>query len=117
MIAAARPPRRRQWLRLFVAAAILLPCLYGFGTKFRELVLLYQGDAEGAFAIAPILNYLLASAGFLLLFGWAAANGMFHDIERPKHTMLENEALLDAQEASGSLRHERPGAARSKPRF
>jgi nitrogen fixation-related uncharacterized protein len=39
---------------------------------------------------------LLASFGFLLLFGWAAANGMFHDIEGPKYTMLVNENLLDA---------------------
>lgn len=107
MIAAAELTRRRRWLRLLVAAAILLPCLYGFGAKFRELVLLYQGDAEGAFAIAPILNYLLASAGFLLLFGWAAFNGMFHDIERPKQTMLDNEARLDAAEGLSS-----PGAGR-----
>ena len=53
---------------------------------------------EGAFAISPIVNYLLASFGFLLLFGWAALGGMFHDIEQPKYTMLENEARLDQQD-------------------
>ncbi|REK10311.1 MAG: cbb3-type cytochrome oxidase assembly protein CcoS [Planctomycetota bacterium] len=42
-----------------------------------------------------MLNYLLASLGFLFLFGWAVMSGMFHDIERPKYTMLENEARLD----------------------
>ena len=42
------------------------------------------------------MNYLLASFGFLLLFVWAAANGMFHDIEGPKYTMLVNEDRLDA---------------------
>ena len=26
---------------------------------------------------------------------WAAVNGMFHDIEKPKHTMLEQERQLD----------------------
>lgn len=88
--------RLRPWLTLLAAIVILVPSLWGFGTKFIELVALYRGDVQGAFAIAPIVNYLLASAGFLLLFGWAAANGMFHDIERPKRDMLENEARLDA---------------------
>ena len=93
------PSRRRRRLTLALAAGILLPSLWGFGTKFVELVRLAQGDAEGAFAIAPVTNYLLASSGFLLLFFWAAANGMFHDIERPKYTMLDNERRLDEQRA------------------
>ncbi len=84
--------RLGMWL---LTAVILVPCAYGFGTKFNEFIALYRGDAEGAFAISPILNYLLASFGFLLLFFWAAFKGMFHDIERPKHTMLENEATLN----------------------
>ncbi len=89
----ARPAS--QWVMLVMAAAVLVPCLLGFGTKFLEFIALYRGDAEGAFAISPILNYLLASFGFLLLFGWAALGGMFHDVEAPKYTMLENETLLD----------------------
>ena len=52
---------------------------------------------EGAFAIAPIVNYLLASAGFLFVLLWATANGMFHDIEAPKYRMLEREEELDKQ--------------------
>jgi hypothetical protein len=55
----------------------------------------FQGDAEGAFAVAPIVNYLLATTGFLFLLGWAAANGMFHNIEQPKQDMLAQEAALD----------------------
>jgi hypothetical protein len=98
-----------MWL---VALAILLPSLYGFGNKFLELVRLYRGDAEGAFAIGPIVNYLLASLGFVLLFGWAAANGMFRDVEQPKHTLLENESLLRALDddvplAQGERHHDR----------
>ena len=95
----ARPPHpwRPRLLRTFFALLILLPCMYGFCTKFWELVVICRGDMTGAFAIAPIVNYLLASAGFLLLLGWAAANGMFHDIEKPKQTMLENERMLDGQ--------------------
>lgn len=89
--------RRARRMTILFALAVLLPSLYGFGTKFLELVEICKEDMTGAFAIAPIVNYLLASAGFLLLFGWAAANGMFHDIERPKLTMLENERRLDAR--------------------
>ncbi len=88
--------RRARRITILFALAVLLPSLYGFGTKFLELIEICRGDMTGAFAIAPIVNYLLASAGFLLLFGWAAANGMFQDIERPKQTMLENELRLDA---------------------
>jgi hypothetical protein len=55
-----------------------------------------------------VLNYLLASMGFLCLFGWAAMHGMFRDVEQPKVTMLENEARLDAD--SGYSRNDRVGA-------
>ena len=88
----------RLWVRTLIALALLLPCLWGFGTKFRELIILCRGDVNGTFAITPIINYLCASFGFLLLLGWAAMNGMFRDIELPKYTMLEHEAFLDAQE-------------------
>jgi nitrogen fixation-related uncharacterized protein len=89
--------RWRSWVTLTLAALILIPSLWGFGSKFVEFIAIYRGDVDGAFAIAPILNYLLASIGFLLLFFWAVAGGMFHDIERPKYTMLENEARLDRE--------------------
>jgi hypothetical protein len=87
-----RPGRKLMWL---FALAVLLPSLYGFGTKFIEFIVLFRGEADGAFAITPILNYLLASCGFLLLFGWAALGGMFRNVEQPKYQMLENEAWLD----------------------
>lgn len=90
--------RSHRIVMLLMAAAVLVPSLFGFGTKFVEFIALYRGDVEGAFAISPILNYLLASLGFLFLFGWAALGGMFRDIEEPKYTMLENEAQLDRLE-------------------
>ena len=90
------PSRAQQVVTLVLAVVILGFCLWGFGRKFVELVALCRGNIEGAFAITPVVNYLLASLGFLCLLGWATANGMFQDIERPKHTMLENEAQLDA---------------------
>lgn len=91
-------PRTRRVVMLLMALAVLVPSLYGFGTKFLEFIALYRGDVDGAFAISPILNYLLASLGFLFLFCWAALGGMFRDIEQPKYTMLENEAQLDRDE-------------------
>lgn len=94
----ASPRAWRRWLGVLVVVAVLGPTMFGFGAKFVELVRVYQGDPQGIFAIAPIVNYLLASMGFLLLFAWAAANGMFRNIEQPKRTMLENEARLDNPE-------------------
>jgi hypothetical protein len=87
--------RTHRVVMLLMAVAVLVPSLFGFGTKFIEFIALYRGDVEGAFAISPIVNYLLASLGFLFLFGWAAFGGMFRDIEAPKYTMLENEMRLD----------------------
>jgi len=76
-------------------------CFYGFGSKFIELVRLVASDSvaaqEGIFAVAPLMNYLLASAGFLCLLGWATMHGMFRDIEQPKQTMLDVNAQLDSQ--------------------
>jgi len=82
---------------LLFALGLLTPALLGFATKFREFLLLYRDDAY-SFAAMPIINYLLASTGFLLLFGWAIMHGMFRDLEGPKYTMLENERALDEEE-------------------
>lgn len=103
--------RLRIVVNVLFALAILLPSLWGFSMKFREFVMLARGDVEGVFAVTPVMNYLLASFGFLLLFGWAAANGMFHDIEKPKQTMLDNEERLDAWEHE---RDERKAANRGR---
>lgn len=89
--------QNRLWA--FVAVTFFLgPAMFGFGTKFYELVRVFQGDASGAFAVTPIVNYLLAGSGFVLLFAWAARNGMLRDIESPKFHMLDNERALDAAE-------------------
>ena len=94
---APRPARGwRAFWKTIATLTILLPCLYGFGNKFWELICTYQADSDGAFAVTPIVNYLLASTGFVLLLGWAAINGMFRDIEGPKYTMLETERQLDS---------------------
>ena len=81
-----------------LALIILIPSLWGFGTKFVEFIAIYRGEVDGVFAISPIMNYLLASLGFFCLLCWATMNGMFRDIEGPKLTMLEVEKKLDEQE-------------------
>jgi nitrogen fixation-related uncharacterized protein len=87
--------RWQNWTTIILAVLILIPSMYGFVGKFIEFVHIYRGTAEGAFAVAPILNYLLATLGFFCLLLWAIRNGMFHDMEAPKTQLLENEELLD----------------------
>jgi hypothetical protein len=91
--------RAHRGVVLALAVLILAFSMYGFGDKFVQFILVARGDPDGVFALTPIINYLLASFGFLCLLGWAAARGMFRDIEQPKRTMLENEARLDAAES------------------
>lgn len=86
---------RRRWLTLLFAVIFLAPSLFGFVTKFSEFIHTFRSEADGVFAITPMLNYLLASLGFLCMLVWATWNGMFHDIEQPKYAMLETEWALD----------------------
>jgi len=94
---AASKKKRHTIVTLLFAVAVLVPSFYGFSGKFIEFISIFRGDIDGVFAISPIVNYLLASAGFFCLFGWAACQGMFSDIEKPKQTFLETEAMLDRQ--------------------
>jgi hypothetical protein len=102
------PVRSREqslaWtVTLVLGVLILIPSMLGFVMKFLEFAKLARqtsggaGPAgEGGFAVTPIVNYVCASAGFLLLLLWAAVNGMFRDLEHPKYAMLLNEKELDA---------------------
>jgi nitrogen fixation-related uncharacterized protein len=87
----------RAAVTITLAVLILIPSMIGFANKFIEFFNVSRESGDGLFAVAPMLNYVLASLGFLLLLIWAATNGMFHDIERPKYSMLENEELLNAR--------------------
>lgn len=97
---AGRGPSRAHWVTLVFAIIILVPSMLGFVTKFIEFVHTFRDDAQGAFAITPMVNYLLASLGFLCLLIWATVNGMFHDMEQPKHVMLRRELMLDGELAA-----------------
>ncbi len=90
--------RTKNIVLIVMSVAILVPSMVGFVMKFMEFIRTFQGDSDGAFAITPMLNYLLASLGFFSLLIWASINGMFHDIERPKYHMLEIEELLNKQQ-------------------
>lgn len=103
--------RRQAWVTAAMAVLILVPSMYGFVGKFVEFVHIYRGAGGGEFAVAPILNYLLASAGFFCMLLWAAWNGMFRDIEKPKVDFLDNEALLDGDRRFPMFRRE-PSARR-----
>jgi hypothetical protein len=96
-----------RWIVIALAVVILGASMYGFGDKFVQFIKVARGERDGMFALTPIINYLMASFGFLCLLGWAAANGMFHDIELPKYTMLENDERLEAAAQYGHrLPHE-----------
>ena len=88
--------KSRLWITLLFAVIILVPSMLGFVAKFIEFVHTFQGDAEGVFAITPMVNYMLASLGFFFMLVWAAVNGMFRDIEEPKYKMLEDDQRIDA---------------------
>ncbi len=94
----ARTPRGVMIATIVMGIVILPPSGVGFVNKLMEFGNLAKGDAEGAFAITPITNYLFASLGFFCLLMWATMHGMFHDIEQPKHTMLDREDELDIDE-------------------
>ena len=91
-----RRPSRATWITIAFAVIILIPSMIGFVMKFVEFVHTFQGDAQGAFAITPMVNYLLASLGFLCLLLWSIANGTYRDMETPKQIMLERDMMLDA---------------------
>ncbi|MDX1970231.1 MAG: hypothetical protein SFV23_23865, partial [Planctomycetaceae bacterium] len=74
---------RTHWLTWVFSACVLIPVILGFGNKFLDLILIIQGDEEGAFAATPIVNYLFATAGFFCLLLWTAAQGSFHDLNQP----------------------------------
>ncbi len=94
----ARTPRKKTILITCMALIILIPAGVGFTKKLVEFFHTYSEAEGGAFALIPIANYMLVTAGFCCLLVWAIAHGMFRDIERPKHTMLETESRLDKDE-------------------
>ena len=96
--------RPESWIKsasiVGIAILILIPAGYGFVEKVVQFVRTVTSDVDSKFTVFPILNYLIAAAGFVCLLIWASANGMFRNIEEPKYTMLERERELDAMESA-----------------
>jgi hypothetical protein len=89
----------RTSVLIVMSVGILVPSMLGFVAKFIEFIHTFRGSTDGAFAITPMLNYLLASMGFFCMLVWAIFNGMFRDMEGPKFDMLELEDELNAATA------------------
>lgn len=98
---------RRVLRVVFALSFFLLPAFLAFGNKFRELIMI-AGDPDGAFALVPVLNYLLAALGFFFMLCWATWQGMFQNIEKPKETLMANERFLDEELMPDPLEHDSP---------
>jgi hypothetical protein len=86
---------KRFLFHLLAVSFFLVPAGVGFTVKYLDLLILFGSGEEGAFAVVPIMNYLLSSLGFFMLFFWAVRHGMFREIEKAKYAMLETEKELD----------------------
>jgi len=83
---------------IILGIVILIPSMVGFVNKLYEFYHATRDSADSAYVLTPMVNYLLASGGFFCFLIWSTCQGMFHDIEAPKHTMLDHEAQLDREE-------------------
>ena len=91
-------PAQRITLIAFVVV-FLLPAGVGFGIKLYEFITVANGaTSEGTFMLVPVLNYFIVFMGMLCMLAWAATNGMFRDIEKPKFDMLRREQELDERD-------------------
>ena len=90
--------RFRSRVVLVMAVVILGFSMYGFIGKLIEFFHVLGGTGDTLFVITPVLNYLLATVGFILLLFWAIGQGMFHQVEQPKHRLLDDEEYLDRAE-------------------
>lgn len=100
---------RRRGLRIgtaVMAVVALVPSCLGFGNKLIELFSLAGGGGEGAFAVVPLCNYMMATVGFACLLAWATANGMFRNIEQPKVDFFARERQLDTLWGTGPIAEE-----------
>lgn len=87
--------RVQMWVTVIFGLVVFIPCALGFGNKLLELIHLSRGDAEGRFALTPVVNYLLATLGFLCMFLWGAMRGTFHNVEDAKQRMLDDDQRID----------------------
>ncbi len=88
--------RAQRLTLIFTMLVFFVPAGFGFAVKLYEfLAVANDGASEGTFMLVPVLNYFIVFMGMLCMLAWAATNGMFRDIEKPKFDMLERERRLD----------------------
>lgn len=90
--------RKKNLVLWIISVGIILPGAYGFIENFIQFIRTLRTVDGGGFTIIPLLNYMLMTAGFVCLLIWGVLRGMFRDIERPKYSMLEREAMLERWE-------------------
>ncbi len=80
---------------VIISMVVLILTAISFIYKMAHFVMIaLSGEAVG-FATIPIVNYIMAGSGFLLLLLWAFLTGQFRDIEGPKYRMLQLEKEYD----------------------
>jgi hypothetical protein len=88
------PSRFGKTLTLALTMAVLASSAWVIGDRVVAFLALDRGEAERALVVAPLVNYLFGSLGFLCLLGWAVLAGTFSDTEEPKYNILETEKAL-----------------------
>ncbi|MEZ6058657.1 MAG: hypothetical protein R3C01_18300 [Planctomycetaceae bacterium] len=94
----SRSSRAATITTIVLGVVILIPSMAGFVNKFYEFFHATHDNPDGAYVLTPMVNYVLASGGFFCFLIWSTGQGMFHDIEAPKQTMLDRESELDVDE-------------------
>lgn len=93
----ARPPVSRG-VRILVFSMLVAVLIGGLGFVYKIVSFMKETHGlEGATFIVPVAIYACMALGFIFLLAWATSRGMFHDIEQPKHTLLEMEEEYDRQ--------------------
>jgi len=87
-------PNNPLWVWVFLVVTLVLAGA-GFVFKLVEFVWSWATTDGMGFAIVPVFAYLAITGGYVCFFVWACRRRMFHDIEGPKHRMLELQGRYD----------------------
>lgn len=99
MVSKTKQTRAQRITLIVFLLVFLLPAGVGFAIKLYEFMTVANGaTSEGTFMLVPVLNYFIVFMGMLCMLAWAATNGMFRDIEKPKFDMLRQERELDERD-------------------
>ena len=83
----------------FITAVLAAGGMFIF--KLFSFLKTIKRDEMAGFAFDPIVTYGFVAMGFLFLLAWAYMSGQFHDVESPKHEMLDRFREQERLEALG----------------